>query len=170
MTYSTTGIASGAHLTFEILMKEAGIKLNHVPFPSGTAATLAMLGGHVTCTGGSFGTLSTHLKGGRARALVVFDTKRSSEFPDVPTCREKGYDVVRVTYHALIGKKGTPKPILDYLTSLFKQMAVDPAVQTNLSNAGFVSLYMAPEETEKYVNQDFELASDMFKKLGLVGK
>ena len=131
---------------------------------------MAMLGGHVTCTVMGFGTLSTHLKAGRARALVVFSTKRDPKFPEVPTAKEKGYDVVRGGPPALIAKKGTPKPILDYLVNLFKQMGNDPTVQSNLAKAGFIPMYMGPEETEKFVNQDFELVSDILKRLELVGK
>ena len=170
MTLSTPGIASGGHLTAELLMKEAGVKLIHVPFPSGTPATLAMLGGHVTCTVMSIGTLIPHIKGGRTRVLVVFDGKRYPDLPDAPTCKEKGYEVVGYHYLVLIAKKGTPKSILDTLSNLFRQVTSDPTAQSALTKAGFIPLYLGAEETEKYVYQYFETSREVFGKLGLVGK
>lgn len=170
ITCSSVGIGSGSDLLLQMIMKETGIKITLVPFPSTAAATLASLGGHVTCTLKTFGSVSSHLKSGLARALVVFDTKRDPKFPEVPTCKEKGIEIFRGSGHALTAKKGTPKPILDYLANLFKQIANDPIVQSNISRAGFNPMYMGPEETEKFVSHDFEMASDIFKKLGLVGK
>lgn len=172
MTCSTSGIGSTAHLTLEILMEKTGVRLTGVPFPAGTPSALAMLGGHVTCTTQGFGTLSSYLKSGKCRALAVFDTKRDSQFRDVPTAREKGYDIVYVSPQALIAKKGTPQAILDYLTNLFKQVANDSTVQSDLVKTGFTlwDSDMDPQETEKFVNKQFEVIGGLLKRLGLIEK
>ena len=168
MTYSTSGIASPGHLTGEILMRDAGIKLTHVPFPAGTPAALAMLGWHVTCTLSSIGTVSAHVRsGGRARGLVVFDDKRLADLPDVPTCKEKGYNIIGDTYHVLVAKKGTPKSVLDALVKVIKRTGSDPIVQSTLFKAGLIPLNLGPEETERKVNQDFENTRESFGKLGV---
>ena len=70
----------------------------------------------------------------------------------------------------MTAKKGTPKPIVDYLVKLFKQMGTDPTVQSKLIDVANVATYMGPEETEKYYMEDFELAGNTFKELGLAGK
>ena len=171
MTFSSTGIATANHLTGELLMKAAGVKLTHVPFMAGAPATLAMLGGHVTCTVMSPGALGAHIKpGGKARVLVVFDDKRFPELPDVPCSKEKGYAVSGHTYNVLIARKGTPKAVLETLTKLFKQTADDPVVQSNTLKAGYLPIYLSPEETTKRIKLDFEMAGEIFEKLTLVGK
>jgi tripartite-type tricarboxylate transporter receptor subunit TctC len=170
LTYSTTGIGSGNHIAAEVLMSEAGFKLTHVPFKSGNDAALAMLGGHVSCTTSSVGMLSPYIKSGKARVLMIFDAKRSHELPDVPTAKEKGYDVLFFAWNSLIAGKGTPKPVLDTLAKLFKQTAGDPTVQSALIRAGWIPLNLGPEETEKKTNFEFERASKIFEKLGLVKK
>jgi tripartite-type tricarboxylate transporter receptor subunit TctC len=165
MTYSSVGMLSGNHLNLELLMRATGIKVTHVPFPSGTAAVLALLGGHVTCNGGSFGLFGSHVKpGGKARTLVVFDTKRSPDFPDVPTCREKGYDIVSYHYVVLIAKKGTPKPVVDLLLKAFKETAADPDAQAALIKTQMTPFYLNPAETEKMVRLDFDRAKEVFGK------
>ncbi len=152
-------------------MNVTGIKLTHVPFVSGNPATLAMLGGHVTSTMMSPGTIISHTRpGGKARVLAVFDTKRYPELPNVPTCIEKGYNVVGNTYMVLIARRGTPKPVLDTLVKLFNQVCSDPKAQSAMHSGGMVPACLTPEETEKKINQDFDLIRQIFGKLGLIGK
>jgi tripartite-type tricarboxylate transporter receptor subunit TctC len=167
-----TGLGAQNHLVAELLMMKLGIKLTLAPFTGGAPAVVALLGGHISCYIGSIGTMSQHLKQpeGMLRALVIFDSKRAPELPDVPTYKEKGLDIERITYMVCLAKKGTPKPVLDTLTKLFKQTADEQNVKAALVNAGFVPLNLGPEETEKKVSQDFDMASEVFKKLGLAGK
>ncbi len=171
ITFSTPGIATGGHFTAEVFMKEVGIKMTHVPFVAGTQAMLAMLGKHVTCTFMTSGLLGSHIKpGGKGRALVLFDDKRIPELPDLPTIKEKGYDIVRHSWYTMAAKKGTPKPVLDTLARLFKQTAEDPGVQSAIVKAAHIPSNLGPEETEKRVFQDFDMAREIFAKLGLLEK
>lgn len=166
-----TGIGAQNHLVAELLMMKLGIKLTLAPFAGGAPAVVALLGGHISCYIGSIGSMSAHLKPeGTLRALVNFDSKRAPELPDVPTYKEKGIDIERVTYMVCMAKKGTPKPVLDTLAKLFRQVADEQKVKTALVSAGFVPLNLGPEETENKVSQDFATASEVFKKLGLAGK
>jgi tripartite-type tricarboxylate transporter receptor subunit TctC len=95
---------------------------------------------------------------------VVFDTKRSPDFPDVPTAREKGYDIVSYHYVVLIAKKGTPKPVVDTLLKAFKQTADDPDAQAALIKTQMIPLYLNPAETEKMVRADFDRSREVFGK------
>jgi tripartite-type tricarboxylate transporter receptor subunit TctC len=146
-----------------------GIKLTAVPFTGGAPAVTALLGGHVTCYMGSTVTLGSHIKPeGRLRVLVSLTAKRLPDFPDVPTCGEKGYDVGDLgTFQLVAAKKGTPKPILDILVDGFRKTATDPSVKTSLTKAGFLALEWGPEETEKKVTREFNILRDVHKKLGL---
>jgi tripartite-type tricarboxylate transporter receptor subunit TctC len=166
-----TGIGAQNHLVAELLMMKLGIKLTLAPFAGGAPAVVALLGGHISCYIGSIGSMSAHLKPeGMLKALVNFDSKRAPELPDVPTYKEKGLDIERVTYMVCLARKGTPKPVLDTLAKVFKQSAEEVNVKTTLVKAGFVPQYLGPEETEKKVMDDFATASVVFKKLGLAGK
>ena len=170
ITVGTSGIGGGPHLTIEVFMKTTGIKVTHVPFPSGAATMAPMLGGHITANVNSFGTVASCLRDGSGRALVCFDTDRYPAFPEVPTAREKGYDAVRSLSLALTARKELPKPIADYLVNVWRQMGTDPTVQSALAKAGFVPQYMGPKETEKFYMEDFELVSGILNELGLIEK
>jgi tripartite-type tricarboxylate transporter receptor subunit TctC len=98
LSYGSPGIASGVHLSTEILMMKTGIRLNHVPFTGGAPAVTALLGNHVNSYIGSTGTLSAHIKPEEGLRVLLLDAKRR-ELPEVLTCREKGYDVDRGPFH-----------------------------------------------------------------------
>jgi tripartite-type tricarboxylate transporter receptor subunit TctC len=171
LTFASSGVAGGAHFLGELLMKEAGIKLTHVPFPSGNPAILSVLGGHTSCTIMTPGAFGAHIKaGGKARPLVVFDEKRFPELPDVPTAKERGINIVRDAYFFLVAKKGTPQPVLDVLVKVFKETAGDPGVQSTLFKAGLLPSNLGPEETDKKVTRDYNEIFEVFGKLGLFDK
>jgi tripartite-type tricarboxylate transporter receptor subunit TctC len=158
MTYATNGVAGAHHITGELFMKKAGIKLTLVPFIAGAQATLAMLGGHVSSAIMSPGTLMPYINAGKARALVVFDSKRFSGLPDVPCTKEKGYDIPGPThtYNVLLMKKGTPQPVVDLMRKVFKQVAEDATAKAGMVRAGYDALYLNPAETEKLISGDIE--------------
>ena len=77
--------------------------------------------------------------------------------------REKGYKVERVTYFVLASNERTPRPIPDTLVKLFTQTSNDPSVQASLVRGGFVPRPTNPEESEKYIIGDYEMAHDVLK-------
>ena len=170
VTYGSAGIASGNHLTAEILQMRCGIKLNHVPFAGGAQATTALLGGHVDCfIGGSVAALGAHiLPGGGLRVLAVLAQQRWSELPDAPTCKEKGYDIQRTIWFTLAVPKGTPQEIVDVWLEVFKKTMDDPEVKSALTKMGYKAVNFGPEETKKEIIEEFDVAREVFKKLGMI--
>jgi tripartite-type tricarboxylate transporter receptor subunit TctC len=169
LSYGHPGVAGDTHLYMEWLLSMIGIKLTAVPFTGGAPAVTALLGGHVTCYMGSTVTLGSHIKPeGKLRVLASLTAKRLPDFPDAPTCGEKGYDVGDLgTFQLVAARKGTPKPIMDILVDGYKKTAADPNVKASLTKAGFLALEWGPEETEKKVTREFGILRDVYKKLGL---
>jgi len=170
LSYGSAGIASGNHLTAEIFQMRCGIKLNHVPFAGGAQAITALLGGHVDCfIGGSVAAHSTHIKpGGGLRVLTVFASERWPEFPEVPTCLEKGYDIERTVWFSLAAAKGTSQTTLDFWQKVFRQTVGDPEMKTALMKMGYLPTNWGPEESKKKADEEFEVAREIFMKLGLL--
>jgi tripartite-type tricarboxylate transporter receptor subunit TctC len=172
LTFGSSGVAGQSHTAGEVFMMKTGIKLTHVPFSGGAPAVTALLGGHVSVYFGSLGTLGENIKPGQMlRVIAVMGNNRIPDLPDVPTCKEKGVDVGELgTFQGLAAKKGTPKSVLDVLTKAFQETANDPNAKMALVHAGFTPLSWGPEELESNINQQFEMARDIFKKLGLIKK
>lgn len=165
LSFGSAGVGGSIHLNMEIFMSRCGIKLNHVPFGGGAQSMTAVMGGHIDCHLGSISSVGPHVvPGGKLRALTVFSRERLSQIPDVPTCIEKGYNVDRGFWHYLAVAKGTPQPILDILQAVFNKTADDPQVKEALIRTGYVPVKLNPEETAKKVNEEFDLARQVFVK------
>ena len=167
LSFSSAGIAGSIHLNTEIFMLRTGIKMNHIPFGGGAQAATALLGGHVDCQVGSMMSVGPHILGGGLRALAVLARERLPELPNVPTCLEKGYDIDRGFWHYLAMAKGTPPPTLDVMQNVFYKTADDPQVKAALTRAGYRPMRLGAEETTKKVKEEFDLAKEVFTKLGL---
>jgi len=170
ISYASSGIGSFTHMVAEVFQMRTGTKLNQIPFAGAAHATTAVLGGHVDCyLGASVAANGAHIKpGGGLRVLTVFAKERWPEFPDVPTCMEKGYNIEHSVWYSLAAAKGTPQSILDVLQKVFKKTADDPQVKETLIQMMYKPLNLGMEESEKKLKEEFKLAKEIFEKLGMV--
>jgi len=110
--------AAGFHqYVFYRLQKIGGFKTLWVPFKGGSDAALALLGGHIDVAIMTPSSATAQVKGGDLRLLGISSAKRSEYFPDVPTFKEQGYDVVESIWRGVMVKAGTPKPVVDTLVA-----------------------------------------------------
>src|SRR5262249_49220938 len=88
ISYGSAGIGTAHHLYGQVLNKVAGIDLLAVPYRGVAPALNDLLGGHIPVAIVSLATALPHLQSGRIRLLTVFDSKRYSKVPDVPSISE----------------------------------------------------------------------------------
>lgn len=169
IAYASSGIGSFTHMVAEVFQMRAGLTLNQIPFAGAAHVTTAVLGGHVSSwIGGSIAANGAHIRpGGGLRVLTVFAKERWPEFPDIPTCMESGYNIENSVWYALAVPKATPPSVIDILQKVFKKTADDPQVKETLIQMAYKPLNLSMEESEKKVKEDFEVAREIFKKLGL---
>lgn len=113
ITYGSPGIGSSLHLIGELVKREAGIDIRHVPYKGTTQAMQDLLGGQISMMFGSAATLMPQVRAGKLRALAVTTANRSAAAPALPTLAEsgmKGFDVPS-WYGALVPAK-TPQPLV----------------------------------------------------------
>ncbi len=168
-SYGSVGIGGIVHLGMEIVMQRTGIKLNHIPFAGGAAATAALLGGHTDVGLISLTTVRPHVAPeGGLRGLAILGPQRLEELPDIPSIREKGYDNIdRSFWYYLSAPKGTPQPVLNILLEVFNKTAKDPQVKAVLHKAGYVLLNLNPEETKQRAREEFDLARKIYAQSDL---
>lgn len=168
VTYGSPGVGTVSHLPMEELALAAGgIQWVHIPYKGDAGTVPALLGGHVdaiSATSAAWGPLA---EGGKFRPLVIYVEKRGPRFPQVPTCKEIGYNVVENCPLEIFGPKGIPKSIVEKLHDAFKKSLDDPDFQAVLKKFDMPLLYRNPEESEKAAQQDFERYKRLVQKLGL---
>ncbi len=116
LSYASSGAGSITHLSSELFVRIAGIKLVHVPYKGTGPALVDTVAGQVALFFGDAPPTLPHVKAGRLRALAVTTRERIAAVPEVPTLNEAGvpgYDVM--LWQGMIGPKGLPIAIVTKL-------------------------------------------------------
>jgi len=113
ISFGTSGPGSMSHLSTELLMREAKIKMVNVPYKGGGQAVNDLLGGQLGFMISDALPVAQFIKTNRLRPLAITSGARSPLFPDIPTMAEAGYPGYEdVTLNMLLAPAGTPKEIV----------------------------------------------------------
>src|SRR3712207_1089355 len=125
-TYATSGIATTPHLIMEDIGGRHGASLTHVPFRGSSEGLTAVLGGQVDAMADA-SVWAPHVLEGRMRALCLFTPARFPRFPEVPTLRELGIDLVATSAYGLVGPAGIDPGVVRILHDAYREALFDPA-------------------------------------------
>jgi tripartite-type tricarboxylate transporter receptor subunit TctC len=166
VSYGSPGVGTPPHLAIEELSLVAGLKFTHIPSKGIAENNTALLGGHIEMISDSSG-WAPLVDAGKFRLLATWGEKRSDRYPQVPTIKEIGYDVVARSHLGVIGPKGIPKPIVAKLADAFKKALEDPEFLSVMKKMDMPTEYLDTADYEKYLRSDFENIGKLVQKLGL---
>jgi tripartite-type tricarboxylate transporter receptor subunit TctC len=158
------GIDSFVVLSWE---KVAGIDVEYIPHEGGGPATLAFLGKNAELLVGNVSEVFQHVEAKKMVPLAVASEKRSSIFPDVPTLKEKGADVVMVQWRSVLAPKGTPAPRVALLAESFQKALAADSWKTFNKNAKAVDAFLGPAEFRQFLTAEEARFSAIIDQLGL---
>jgi tripartite-type tricarboxylate transporter receptor subunit TctC len=162
LVFSNTGPWGVADKTIKRVMKATGITMKSVPYDGGGPALTAVLGGHADLTSVTPYTGLAYIKAGKFVALAVLDYNRHPEYPNLPTAKEQGVDVVHFPWIGVAAPKGTPQPIIHKLSEAFKNMIEDNSTKEMAKTSGVETRYLGTEEFAKAWREEFA----EYKELG----
>src|SRR2546426_4270597 len=141
----TVGTGSVGHLNLEMINALTGAGLTMVPFKGGAPGITALLGGHVEGGAFSLGSLSSHVKGGAVRGVVV--SNAFPGYPVLPTMTKFGYrQNLLGVWAAFFAPAGVPADVTKTLVAAIEKVAKDPAVAAQLVSFGILQYYAPPEK------------------------
>ncbi|HEX4325758.1 MAG TPA: tripartite tricarboxylate transporter substrate binding protein [Burkholderiales bacterium] len=165
----SAGNGTVMHLSLELLNKDAGIKLNHVPYKGAAPAMNDLLGGFVQMAFVGTPAAVPMVQQGRLRGIATTGVKRSSQLPDVPTMLEaglQGFDVENV--YGLWAPGGTPKAVIDVLAAETRKLVAAPDFGKKMESLGFEARGSTPDELDKYERAEIAKWGPLIKSIGLV--
>jgi hypothetical protein len=125
------------HLAGELLQRESGIELLHVPYRSTANSLTDLVGGHIDAIFGDVAILKPHVNSGAIRALAITSDERSPLLPELPTMAEAGFPKVHTeVWYGLLAPARTPAPVLAKLKAAVAAAQADPAFHENLRKFG----------------------------------
>lgn len=148
---SNSGTGGDDWFNAVMIEKLAELKFNNIPFEGDAPAWQAAAGGHVDANTNNVSTVSELVKTGKLKALAVYTEKRIPAFPDVPTLKELGIDLVEGSYRGYIAPKGTPKDVIDTLASAMEQVTKDPEFIKAAKAANIEIVFKKGEENKTFL-------------------
>jgi tripartite-type tricarboxylate transporter receptor subunit TctC len=158
-----SGTFSGHHVATLRLQKLVGTKFNYVPFTGAAPQITAFLGGHVNAIIGNSDDLVKHADS--IRVLAVADEARFFGFPDTPTFKEAGVDMVESIDRGIGLPPKTPDAVVKKLEAAFLQIARDPAIQEQMKKEGFVPLALGHQESKAHIEKMTAIYKDIVKDI-----
>jgi tripartite-type tricarboxylate transporter receptor subunit TctC len=167
LNWGTLGIGSTQHLAMERVGMAEGLSWTHAPY-RGTADTLrALLGCEIDFASESSG-WAPMVAAGKLRLLAVFTSTRARRFPDVPTVRELGLDMVIDSPGGLIGPKGLDSAVVAVLADAFRIAAQEPEHLQFLDSMDQPLLLLDGPAYREAMARTLEEERELLRKLNLL--
>jgi tripartite-type tricarboxylate transporter receptor subunit TctC len=127
-TFASAGIGNGSHLFMELFMRDAGIRMTHVPYRSGAELATAVVRGE---TDYGFLSVSSGLqqaRGGQVRPIAVSSLARIPALPEVPLVADVIPGFETNIWHGLAGPAGMEPGLVAAANRVFDRIAQLPEV------------------------------------------
>ena len=168
MQYGSPGVGTVNHLAGEMLAKEIGAPMLHIPYKGNGPALGDLIGGHIPIMFMPIPAAIGNVKAGTLRALAVSSAKRSRALPDLPTFAEVGLPSFDVALrYGLAAPAGTPRPIIERLNKELNAALASEEVQKRLESEGADSLPGSPEAYAADIDREEKKWGALVRKLNL---
>ena len=164
--YGTPGTGTSLHIGMEQIAKHHGIKWTHVPFKGAAETNAALLGGHVHAVADSTG-WGALVNSGDFRLLVTWGAERTKNWPNVPTLKETGINLVANSPYGVAGPKGMDPKVVKVLHDAFRKAVDEPTYRAALEKFDQELAYLSTEDYAKHAARQIEEAKKLIDELSL---
>jgi len=165
VTFSGSGSNSSNNLAQARFDELAGIKTTYIPF-SGTGPAVTAILGKATVAGFNYAPSGIN-QGDKMRLLAVAAEKRLPAFPDVPTFRELGFDLVGGAYRGVAVPKSTTEDIRQKVSDIVSKINAEPEFKKKMEDGGFVLTDVTYKDMPKFMADKKSEYGKLADKLGI---
>ncbi len=166
LSYGSTGTMTSPHLTMELIAQKLGIELLHVPYKGSADLMQSILGGNIMAAADSTG-FAPQVEAGKLRVLNTWGAERLPKFPDAPTLKELGLDLVQNSPFGIAAPRDTPPAVVKRLHDAFKQAMEQDSYKNALAKYDMTPMYMSSAGYSKFAQETFKREKALVEKLGL---
>jgi tripartite-type tricarboxylate transporter receptor subunit TctC len=170
LTYSSSGVGSSGHLFAENLAHLAGVTFEHVPYKGAAQGLTDLAGGHIAFSAQTVSSAAALVRGGTLRALAHTGKTRLADFPEIPTFKELGYDLVTTLWFSISGPAGLPRNIVERVNAEINRAVQLPEVEARLRRDGLIADPMSVEEFNKFIDAEYAIWKPGLERAGLIGR
>jgi tripartite-type tricarboxylate transporter receptor subunit TctC len=153
LSYASPGTGTPQHIAGELLKRQAGIDVVHVPYRG--AVFTDVIGGRVTMTLQNMGSILPVVRQGQLRGLAVTSASRTPIMPHLPTLAESGLPGFEaISWFGLLAPAGTPAPIISKVYQQAAKIAMEHEMKAKLAQLGLDAASDPPEAFAKIIKAD----------------
>lgn len=165
LSYSSSGVGAGPHLTFALFNNLAGINIVHVP---NRLEVLDLLPGRVQASFATISSVHPHLQSGALKPIAVSSAERSALLPNIPTTSEAGVkDADYMLWAGMFVPAKTPREIVTRLHAEISKAVQTPDMKERLAKLGADPMVMTPEQFGAQLKKEIADNIELIKKAGI---
>jgi len=164
MTFGSSGIGTTPHLSGEMFMRVAGIKMTHVPYRGAGPAINDLIPGRLDMMFNTMGAMLTHVRSGAIRGLAVSSRDRFFTAPELPSVREAGLPGFELMgWYGFAAPARTPKEIIAKINADLLTAVREPELKKRIEAVGVGILGSTPEEMTARIKSDMAVWAPIIK-------
>jgi tripartite-type tricarboxylate transporter receptor subunit TctC len=168
LNFGTPGTGHVFHLITELLARNAGVEMTHVPYKGSAPGVLALLSGDIHLMVQSPEAVREHIRAGKLRALATLEPQRLQQYPDIPTLAEGGQKPMSVTiWYGVLAPAKTSREVLGALERELLAVAKLPEFTSKLREMNFEPLAIGSAEFNRRMGEEFDLWPPLVKSIGM---
>ena len=167
LTLAVAAIGTSSHLAGVRLGQAMGVEVRSVVYRGVGPALTDVIAGIVPGIIDSLPSAVGHIRSGSLRALALLSEARSPLFPDLPSMREAGLDVVSAAWFGLSAPAATPAPILARLTRETQGILAEPETRARLEELGGAPPPWSPAEYSAFIQSELEKLGALARAAGI---
>jgi tripartite-type tricarboxylate transporter receptor subunit TctC len=164
LNFGSTGMGTGFHTATEQFVKNANIKMTHVPYKGESPLLTDLIGGQVDM---AFSSLASRAMAEQGKLVMLAYTgdKRSPLLPNVPTAKELGIAHVSSGWLGFAVPAGVPAPVRDKLIAALTAAVNDPEVVANFTKGGGEPRSLSGDAFAARVKRELDEMRELNKEL-----
>ncbi|MCB1343386.1 MAG: tripartite tricarboxylate transporter substrate binding protein [Pseudooceanicola sp.] len=167
-----SSVGSYDHIKPMLLAKAAGVddvrQLKYVAFSGGGEALTALLSGSVQAVSGDFSEIRGFYESGDVRIVAVLAPQRMKAFPDLPTAKEQGYDVIGANWRGLYMPQGASDEAKAFWSDAIRKMTESPEFQASLEAAAIEPFNNFGADMQAFIDSNIADVTSMSKEIGIL--
>ncbi len=167
VSYGSWGIASWGHLAGQIMKRDLGLDLSHVPYKGDVPAIIDVRNGALDITFASPTSAKPQIVAGAIKPIAMTGPQRAESMPELATFGEQGVPNVDLAiWVGAYAPAGTPRPVIDRLRNELKAVASLPEVREKMIAQGQTPIVNTPEEFMANYRTDYPKWEALIKASG----
>ena len=168
VTIGNDGVGVSGYMNTLYFNTIMDIETTLVPFEGDAPTRAALLGNHIKAAALKISEAAPHLEDGTMRVLGVMTDERLPNYPDIPTCKEQGVDMVSASARGICAPKGVPQDIVEILSSAIEKVVKSDLFVQKAKEMNMPLNYMPSEKYKDFFKSQEEFTINFLKVTGQI--